>query len=76
VGCSKYADTKESFIAHAQKVAGIFMVTLVIWALTGTGVFWPGLVLLGLGLKLGLHARRVYGGRSYADADDYDDALR
>lgn len=77
MGCRRYADTQQAFIAHAQKAAGIFFITLVVWALSGAGYFWPGWVLLVMGLKLGNHARRVYGGGRVDDADaDYEDALR
>jgi hypothetical protein len=55
-------ESTEAFIAHAQKMAGIFAVCVAIWAVGGFGAFWPGWVLLFGGLSLGRHARRVYGG--------------
>jgi hypothetical protein len=65
MGC-RYDNTSEGFVAHAQKAAGILFVVLAVWALTGFGGFWPGWVLLFLGLSLGKHARQVYG-RDRAD---------
>ena len=59
--CSaKYDNTTDGFIAHAQRTGAIFFLSLVIWAVAGFGSFWPALVLLVLGMKLGVHARRVY----------------
>jgi hypothetical protein len=71
-GVRRYGDSKEAFIRHAQKMAGVFMVVLFIWAVTGFGAFWPGWVLLIGGLKLGNHARRVYGGTHIDDPDDVE----
>jgi hypothetical protein len=72
-GVRRSGDSKEAFIQHAQKMAGVFVVVLFIWAVTGFGAFWPGWVLLFGGLKLGNHARRVYGGG--ADEPDEVEAL-
>jgi hypothetical protein len=71
----RYDNTREGFIAHAQKSAVLFAIVLGIWALTGFVGFWPGWVLLFCGLKLGAHARRVYsvGPLSDDDADEQAD---
>jgi len=63
---------REAFIEHAQKTAAVFVIVLVVWAASGFGYFWPGWVLLFLGLKLGNHARRAYGGSAADDPDDVE----
>lgn len=70
VMCRQYGDSKAEFVAHAQKTATLFFIVVMIWAATGFGAFWPAWVLLFAGLKLGNHARRVYGGGSEAAADN------
>lgn len=62
MGCNanKYDNSPDGFIAHAQKTGSIFFLSLVIWAVAGFGYFWPAWVLLVCGMKLGVHARRVY----------------
>jgi hypothetical protein len=72
--CAHRSDnTRQGFIAHAQKSAVLFAIVLGIWAVTGFMGIWPVWVLLFCGLKLGAHARRVYSGGSFTD-DDADDA--
>ena len=71
-GCSSHYDnTHRGFVQHAQKLGTILAICLVVWALTGFGVFWPMWVALVLGIKLAGHARRVYGrGDNESDEDD------
>lgn len=68
-GTRRFGNSTEGFVAHAQKMAGLFAICIVIWAATGFGGFWPGWVLLFGGLSLGNHARRVYGGRRDDELD-------
>lgn len=61
MGCSaKHDDTTEGFIDHAQRAGMIFFAVVAVWAVAGFGFFWPAIVLLVGGMKLGAHARRVY----------------
>jgi hypothetical protein len=54
---------------HASQVGTIVLVCVSIWLLTGAGYFWPGWVLAFGVLRLGMHARDVYGRPLRADAD-------
>jgi 4-hydroxybenzoate polyprenyltransferase len=67
------ADSNQrSFMWHAQRYGGAVLICLAIWALSGFGYFWPAWVIVIGGLKLGFHARSVYGSNRYYD-DDLDD---
>src|SRR5437660_8805742 len=63
---------QRSFMWHAQRYGGIVLLCLVIWALTGFGYFWPAWVIVIGGLKLGFHARSVYGNRWDGDLSVLD----
>jgi hypothetical protein len=41
---------------HAGVVAALVVFLTLVWAVTGRGYFWPGWVLLGLAIPLGIHA--------------------
>jgi hypothetical protein len=51
---------QRSFVRHAQKVGSIIAICLTVWLLSGAGTFWPGWVILVLGIRLGAHARWAY----------------
>jgi hypothetical protein len=63
---------QRSFMWHAQRYGGLVLICLAIWALSGFGYFWPAWVIVIGGLKLGFHARSVYGSRYYDDDLDAD----
>jgi ABC-type phosphate transport system auxiliary subunit len=57
--------THDDFVAKAQRLGGIVLLCIAIWALTGMGYFWPKWVMFGLAFPIVANARRVYGsGRS------------
>jgi hypothetical protein len=55
------ARTHHAFVRNAQFLSLAVVVCLVMWALGDRDYFWPGWVILGTVLQLGLSARRVYG---------------
>ena len=60
-GCSShYGNTHRGFVQHAQKVGMIVLICVAVWAMTGFTGAWPMWVALVLGIKLAVHARRVY----------------
>ena len=71
----KRLEARRDFGSHlvAYVVVNAFLVG--VWALTGTGYFWPVWVLAGWGAGLVLHAWEVFWRRSDADAD-VDAAMR
>jgi hypothetical protein len=72
-GCHR-GDSRADFIGHARFVGLVVGVCLAVWALTGFNGVWPLWVLLFAGMKLGLHARRVFAADPPADADTDADA--
>ena len=50
------------FVNEAMKLGGVILICIAIWLLTGAGTFWPAWVILIGGLRLGFHAREVFGG--------------
>jgi hypothetical protein len=40
----------------------IMLICIAVWAATGLGYFWPGWVMLGLGIKLAVLARQAFSG--------------
>ena len=61
---------EQAFFGFVQKMAGIVMICLAIWLFTGAGYFWPAWVILGVGVKIGIHARHTFG-RSSSPSDIY-----
>jgi hypothetical protein len=59
----------QGFVAHAQRAGAIVLLSLVVWAVTGMGTFWPIWVIAFLGLKLANHARYVYGSGRAGDGE-------
>ena len=55
---------------HVAVWAVLVAFFVLIWLFTGAGYFWPGWVILGVGFKIGMHARHTYG-RSNAATDIY-----
>jgi UPF0716 family protein affecting phage T7 exclusion len=54
---------------HAATSAGISVVLVVIWALTGAGLFWPGFVMAALGLSLVARTVRIASDRPITDEE-------
>lgn len=50
-----------AFVAMAQLSGFAVLVCLVVWAATGAGYFWPGWVILGVVVNIGVAARFLYG---------------
>ena len=48
------------FVRDAQKAGMIMLVCVAVWLATGLGYFWPGWVVLGLGIHLAVHARSAF----------------
>ena len=63
------ARRERAVMRHASRVGTIVVLCLAIWLLTGAGYFWPGWVLAFGILRIGVHARDVYGRPLHADAD-------
>jgi uncharacterized membrane protein YccC len=63
------ARRERAVMRHASRVGTIVFVCLAIWLLTGAGYFWPGWVLAFGVLRIGVHARDVYGHPLRANAD-------
>ena len=61
---------EHAFFGFVEKMAGIVVLCLAIWLLTGAGYFWPGWVLLFAAVKIGIRARHTYG-RSSSPSDIY-----
>ena len=49
--------------------AGIAVLLIVIWAVSGSGFFWPVFPIAGMGLALGLQAWRAYGQKPISGAE-------
>ena len=56
---------QKGFVLMAQLYGLAIVVCLVVWAATGADYFWPGWVILGVVLKVGIMARLVYGRSSF-----------
>ena len=63
------ARRERAVMRHASRVGTIVFACLAIWLLTGAGYFWPGWVLAFGILRIGIHARDVYGRPLRANAD-------
>ena len=60
---------RHDFKAHVVAYCAVNAMLIAIWALTGAGYFWPGWVLLGMGVGLVLHAWNVFFRRPITEAD-------
>lgn len=54
-------ESKRDFRAHASIYVAVNVVLVVVWASTGSGLFWPIFPLLGWGIGVAVHAWDVYG---------------
>ena len=70
---NRYADTHRGFVQHAQKAGTIGLIMFAILVVSGFSMVWPVIVMAVLAVKLGAHARRVYGARDDTDAADEAD---
>jgi hypothetical protein len=53
--------THMAFVSMAQFYGVAIVICLVVWAATGADYFWPGWVILGVVVKMGVTARFLYG---------------
>jgi hypothetical protein len=60
---------KSEFRAHLLAYVLVNSFFVVIWAITGSGFFWPVLPMAGWGIGLAFHAREAYG-RTYPTEDE------
>jgi hypothetical protein len=65
----KHLEERRDFSSHlvAYVVVNAFLIG--VWAMTGTGYFWPAWVLAGWGAGLLLHAWNVFWRRPVTEAD-------
>jgi hypothetical protein len=66
------ARREHSLMRHASKMGTIVVVCLAIWLITGAGYFWPAWVLAFGILRVGVHARDVYGHPVRAESEYAD----
>ena len=66
------ARREHSLMRHASKMGTIVVVCLAIWLITGAGYFWPAWVLAFGILRIGVHARDVYGHPVRAESEYAD----
>ena len=60
---------KFEFKAHVLAFVLVNSFIVLIWAVTGSGFFWPIFPIAGWGIGLAFHARDAYG-RSYPTEDE------
>ena len=74
----KAAEERLQQQAGFKKMVGGFLITIVvtvvIWALTGQGYFWPAWVILGLGLATAASGWSAYGPRQKTPSQEEIDA--
>jgi hypothetical protein len=57
-----------AFVREAQKAGMVMLLCIAIWLAAGAGAFWPGWVVLALGIRLAALARQAYGQPDRIDA--------
>ena len=60
---------KRDFRSHVVIYLAVNTMLVVIWAVSGTGFFWPIWPILGWGVGLALHAWTLYGQRPFTEDD-------
>jgi len=60
---------KSDFRNHVLAYLVVNAAIVVIWAMTGSGFFWPVFPILGWGIGVIFHARDVYGGQEITEDD-------
>jgi hypothetical protein len=60
---------KSEFRVHLLAFVLVNTFFILIWAVTGSGFFWPVLPIAGWGIGLAFHARDAYG-RTYPTEDE------
>jgi len=65
----KRVERKRKFVGDLAAYVVINGFLIVIWAIAGFGYFWPGWVLAGWGVLLGLDAWNVYYRRPISQAE-------
>ena len=65
----KRLEEKREFRTHLVTYVVVNTFLIGIWAVTGSGYFWPVWILLGWGIGIVLHAWNLYGQRPITDAD-------
>ena len=71
----KRLEEKRDFRTHIVSYLVINTFLIAIWAITGSGYFWPAWVLFGWGIGLVLHAWTLYGQRPITE-DDIEREMR
>ena len=56
-----YERRQQAFMKHVRCFGTMMAICLTIWRLGGAGFFWPVFPMVFGGLKLGNHARDIYG---------------
>jgi hypothetical protein len=54
-------ERKQDFAIHLASYLAVNALCVIIWAVTGGGEFWPGVLLVAWGIGLALHAWSVFG---------------
>jgi 2TM domain len=65
----KRLEEKRDFRTHVVTYLVVNSCLIGIWAITGSGYFWPVWPVLGWGIGLVLHAWSIFGQRPITDAD-------
>ncbi|MCD2195448.1 2TM domain-containing protein [Actinomycetospora endophytica] len=60
---------RQSFQQNALIFAGVAVLLVVIWAISGAGYFWPVFPIVGLAIALGAQAFQLYGQRPISEDD-------
>jgi hypothetical protein len=61
--------SKRGVTTSAMSFAGIAVVLILIWLISGRGFFWPIFPIAGLAIALALQAWNVYGQKSISEDD-------
>jgi hypothetical protein len=65
----KDLEARRKIVADVVSYVAINAFLVFVWLVTGAGYFWPGWVMAGWGVLLGLHAWDVFGRRPITEAD-------
>ncbi|HZS13920.1 MAG TPA: 2TM domain-containing protein [Candidatus Dormibacteraeota bacterium] len=60
---------RREFPTHLLTYVLVNGVLIAIWAMSGQGFFWPGIVMAGWGVGVVMHAWNVYAQRPVTEAD-------
>ena len=65
----KHLEARRKIVADVVSYVAINAFLVFVWLVTGAGYFWPGWVMAGWGVLLGLHAWDVFGRRPITEAE-------